>query len=278
VGLGIIENLIYGFVSGLTEFFPISSQAHQSLMLKMFGATDAGNLTGLLVHGAVLLALYLNRRDHIDHLRRAQQLYATPKRRRKHQPDHHRLMEFRMLKTAAITMLFGFLLYQQTQSLNQSLIVIAVLWAVNGAVLFAPVFLRRGNKDARSMTGFDSLLMGVSAALGMLPGISRMATVLSSSVVRGADQEHAFNWALLLCIPALAGMLVFDVISIITGGIGALGLFAAIGYALAALGAFIGAHLSLRMMRSFSRRGGFSGFAYYCWGAALFSFIMYLSI
>jgi hypothetical protein len=57
-----------------------------------------------------------------------------------------------------------------------------------------------------------------------------------------------------------------------------LGLFAAIGYALAGLGAFAGAHLSLRMMRSFSRRVGFSGFAYYCWGAALFAFIIYLSI
>lgn len=278
MGLGIFESLIYGFVSGLTEFFPISSQAHQSLMLKMFGSTDAGNLTGLLVHAAVLLALYLNRRDHIEHLRRVQQHYATPKRRRKHQLDHRRLMELRMLKTAAITLMVGFLLFPQITSLNYSLIVIAVLWAVNGAVLFAPVFLRRGNKDARSMTGFDSLLMGVSAVLGLLPGLSRMGTVLSASVARGADEEHALNWAMLLSIPALAGLLVFDVISIITGGVGALGLHAAIGYALAALGSFAGAHLSLRMMRTFARRVGFSGFAYYCWGAALFTFIMYLSI
>jgi undecaprenyl-diphosphatase len=220
----------------------------------------------------------LNRRDHIEQLRRVQQLSATPKRRRKHQPDQRRLMELRMLKTAAITMLVVFLLYPQIRSLNQSLILVAVLWAVNGAVLFAPVFLRHGNKDARSMTGFDSLLLGVSAALGMLPGVSRMGTVLSASVARGADQEHALNWAMLLSIPALAGILVFDVISIITGGVGLLGLFAAIGYALAGLGAFAGAHLSLRMMRSFSRRVGFSGFAYYCWGAALFAFIIYLSI
>lgn len=276
--LDILESLIYGLVSGLTEFFPVSSQAHQALMLKLFGSSGAGNLTNFLVHAAVLLALFLNRKDHIDHLWRTHQLSSAPKRRRKHQPDQRRLMELRFLKTATLTMLIGYLLYPQIRDMTQSLAVISVLLLINGVILFVPLFLRNGNKDARSMTGLDSILLGLCSVAGLFSGISRIGAGLSASVARGADKEHALNWVMLLSLPALIFHLIFDVISIFTGGIGALGLVAAIGYALTAFGAFAGAYLSLHMMRTFSRRVGFSGFAYYCWGAALFTFILYLTI
>lgn len=276
--LDILESLIYGLVSGLAEFFPISSQAHQALMLKMFGATSAGNLTNFLVHAAVLLALFLNRKDHIDHLRRANQFSSNRKRRRKHQPDQRRMMELRFLKTATVTMLLGYLFYSQIRSMTQSLVVVAVLLLINGAILFLPLFLRNGNKDARSMTGLDSILLGICSIAGLFSGISRVGAGISASVARGADKEHALNWVMILSLPALICQLIYDVISIFTVGIGALGIFAAIGYALAAFGAFAGAYLSLHMMRNFSRRVGFSGFAYYCWGAALFTFILYLTI
>jgi L-cysteine desulfidase len=71
---------------------------------------------------------------------------------------------------------------------------------------------------------------------------------------------------------------VINAVAIVSGGNDAFGVMAILGYVLAALGAFLGASLSLHMMRSFSRKIGFSGFAYYCWGTALFTFIMYLSI
>jgi undecaprenyl pyrophosphate phosphatase UppP len=79
-------------------------------------------------------------------------------------------------------------------------------------------------------------------------------------------------------LPVFLVYLLFDAVAVVSGGNDAFGVMAILGYVLAALGAFLGASLSLHMMRSFSRKIGFSGFAYYCWGAALFTFIMYLSI
>jgi undecaprenyl-diphosphatase len=128
------------------------------------------------------------------------------------------------------------------------------------------------------MTGFDSILLGVGGSLGLLAGLSRVGFITSVAAVRGADKEHSLNWALLLSLPVLIVYLIFDAFAVLSSGAGALGLMAAIGYALAALGAFVGASLSLHLMRSFSRKVGFSGFAYYCWGAALFTIIMFLSI
>lgn len=272
------EGLIYGLISGITEFLPVSSRAHQALMLKLFGETGAGNLLTLLVRLAVLLALFTDCRNYLEQLRREQRLAAIPKRRRKRQPDQARLLELRLLKTAVVPLLMGFVAYLYLRHWSGDLLMVCIFLILNGVLLYLPQMVRNGNKDARSMTGFDSLLLGICGALSALPGISRMGAVSSAAVARGADKEHALNWALLLSIPALVCFVGLDVFNVLTNGIGTFGVLPAVGCVLAVVGAYFGARFAIRTMRSFSRRVGFSGFSYYCWGAALFSFIMYLSI
>lgn len=276
--LNTIEALIYGLISGLTEFLPVSSRAHQALMLKMFGVSDAGNLLTLAVHSAVLLALYAECSHHIDQLRRENRLAAVPKHRRKRQLSQAKILELRLLKTALVPLLLGFLFYLNLRQWDGDLLRIAICLLVNGVLLFLPQTLRSGNKDARTMTGFDSILLGLSGALAMFPGISRTGTLSSVAVAQGADKEHALNWALLLSLPVIAVMIGFDMFAIITGGFGPFGILPAVGCVLGAAGAFLGARFAIRTMHTFAKRIGFSGFSYYCWGAALFTFIMYLSI
>lgn len=38
MGLSAFEHLIYGFLSGLTEIFPVSARAHSTILLKVLGA------------------------------------------------------------------------------------------------------------------------------------------------------------------------------------------------------------------------------------------------
>jgi hypothetical protein len=47
---------------------------------------------------------------------------------------------------------------------------------------------------------------------------------------------------------------------------------------LASLTAFVGSYLGITFIRFLAVKVGFSGFAYYSWGAALFAFILYLTI
>lgn len=272
------ESLLYGLISGVTEFIPVSSQAHQALMMKMFGTSGAGNLLTLLVRLAVLVALYAECRHHIELLRREQRLAAIPKRRRKRQPDQGRVMELRLLKTAVVPTLLGFIFYFQAAKLYSDLLMVCIFLIVNGAVLFLPQMVRNANKDARRMTTLDGILFGICGAFSMIPGLSRVGVILSVAVARGVDKEHALNWSLLLSIPALACLAGFDVFAIITGGIGPFGILPAISGVLAVAAAYLGARFAIRSLRTLSRRIGISGYAYYCWGAALFSFIMYLSI
>lgn len=271
------ESILFGLVSGLTEFLPVSAQAHEVLLLKMFGAA-AGPLLRLAVHGAVLLALYQSCAEQIGQILREQRLLRIPPRRRKRQPDMTKVLDMRLLRTAAIVSALGFFAYPTLAAWRGDLHFIAPVLVVNGILLYIPMHMATGNKDSRSMSQLDALLLGLAGALAVIPGISRVGMVTSAGIARGADREHSLRWSLLLSIPALVILMGFDAYDIMTVGIGALSGPVLLQMALSAAAAFAGAYGGIRMMRFMAVRAGFSGFAYYCWGAALFSFIMYLTV
>lgn len=72
--MGLFASIIYGIVSGLTEIFPVSSQANQMVMRQLFGVSQKEPIRDLLVHIAVLLGLYLACRGMFAKIRREQVL------------------------------------------------------------------------------------------------------------------------------------------------------------------------------------------------------------
>jgi uncharacterized membrane protein len=84
------------------------------------------------------------------------------------------------------------------------------------------------------------------------------------------------NWVLLLSVPALALTCLYDFWSIFTIGVGAVTFLIVLGYILAAAIAFCFGYLSVLLLRFLSEKTGFAAFGYYCFGAALFTWILYL--
>ena len=67
-----IQTILFGLVSGLTEILPVSADAHQAILTKLFGQTSAP-LLQLIVHAAVLIALSQHCGEQIGQLLREQQ-------------------------------------------------------------------------------------------------------------------------------------------------------------------------------------------------------------
>lgn len=270
------ESLVYGFLSGISDFFPISMQAHQSLILQIFGLTQREPIRDLFVHIGIIMALYIACASSLSRLQRDKKLLESSRRRKNRVFDTRGLYELQLLRSAVIPMLAGMLLYFATDKLEWNLIYIALFLLINGIILIVPEYMRKGNKDARSMSALDSLLIGLSGIVSALPGISRIGTMVSICSARGADRQCALNWALLLSIPALLLLCGYDVILMFTAGVGAFSFAAFLGAVLSAISAFCGSYLGITVMRYLTVRVGYSGFAYYSWGASLFAFILYL--
>ena len=270
------ESFIYGIVSGVAEFLPISSQAHQNLLMQLFGVEMRDPVRDLLVHLAILLALLSGCKVTLGHIRREQNQQLHNRNRYRH--SSRLLLDMRLIKNAAVPMLIGMLIISYVFKQKNNLLLISLFLLINGILLFVPERMMQGNKDVRGMSAIDSLLIGISGALSSLPGISRIGSTTSTAIARGADRQCALNWALLLSIPALVILMGLDIISIFSTA-GSLDVWGSLlTYLLSAVGAYFGGYASIMLMKFLTVRAGYYGFAYYSWGAALFAFLLYLTV
>lgn len=272
--MSVWESIIYGLLSGLAEFLPVSARGHQSILMHLFGMDHRNPMCDLFVHIGIIAALFFSCRGLFVRLRR--ELYVASRRRRTRAYTHNGVYEIRMIKSASFLVLVGSILYFKTRAYESNPLLLTLFFAINGLIIIIPEYIRRGNKSAKHMTGFDGILFGLFSILSVFPGISRIASGMGILSVRGADVHHYQNWILLLSIPALLVFTIFDFIHIFTFGLGSVTLLAVVGWFIASITAFIGAYLGITFYRLLCEKRSFAGFAFYSWGAAMFTFVLYL--
>lgn len=271
-----LESILYSLITAAAELMPISAQAHRTILNYLLGVGNEPYLLRLMIHLSVLIALFVHYRELIGKINLTNRLLAISPRRRKRQPDAATVYIIRLIRTALIPLLLGFGLLIYVGSWRSQLHIISLILILNGIILFLPVHMPQGNKDAKNMSGLESLLIGLCSGFGAVPGLSRVGLALSSAIARGADSQNALTWSMLLSIPALLVMICIDVYMIVTGGIPGFDAVMLLQYLVSSVFAYIGAYMSLIFMRFMSVKLGFSAFSYYCWGAAMFAFILYM--
>ena len=274
--LGWFESFIYGIVSGFSEFLPISAEAHRAIYLRLVGANDYG-LLRFMTHMGALLALLITCWPMIAKLNRERSIAAVTKKRRKRAPDTKSLTDIRFLRICVVALIVVFIIYPIVHDLHERLWILAGFLIVNGILLYIPQFLPGANKDSRSLSSLDGMIVGLGGGLGIIPGLSRVGMTASVGMLRGADKRYALDSALMLSIPALAVLLLIDFFAIFTTSAG-LTFLAILSCITAGVTSFMSACVGIYIMRFLAVRAGFSGFAYYSWGLSLFSFILYLMI
>lgn len=269
-----MQSLLYGFISGLTEFLPVSSETHRMLFMHLTGIWVEPPVLRLCVRLFSALGLVLACQNTIMRLRYEQRLAAIPPRRRRRNPDTASILELRMVKSAAVPMLIGLVFYIQLNKFLDLLWLQGLVLILNGIVLYLPQFMLRGNKDSRSMSGADALAVGLSGALSVIPGVSRIGLIVSAARMRGADKRFAVEIALLLSVPMLLGLCLLDFFAMISAEATASFLHCLT----ASVAAFGGSYFSVQIIRYFGKKPGFTAFSYYSWGAAFLALILYLTI
>lgn len=118
--------------------------------------------------------------------------------------------------------------------------------------------------------------MGLGGTLSVLPGLSGIGAAVSAGSICGVERSYALNMTLIMDIVYVVCLIVFDIWDIIVLGLGAITFQWIIFYILAAAAAFISTMIGIRIMRSLAAGAGYHIFSYYCWGIALFAFILNL--
>lgn len=268
-----LDSIIYGFISGISEFLPVSSQAHQSLMLFMMGYEQRIPYIDLFTHIGALLGLVICCNSMLVRIRRDKVLAERSRFNRRHRIMTTGICDLRVIRTGMIPLLIFLLSYLYFQRWESSLPSISLVLILGGVIMLIPKWIHSGNKDSRMFSLFDSLGLGFSGALSAIPGLSRVGMMLSFSGCRGADRISAYNWILLLSIPALTLFTGFDIIHFFTMGSGGFSLFPAL---IALISSAIGGYLSIQFMRYILVGVGYSPFGFFSFGCGLFTFLIYL--
>ena len=274
--IGWIEAVIYGIVSGLTEYVPVSSQAHQLILRSLFGFTESNPFLNLFSHVGMLTGLLITSGGFIRRLFNEYRYSKSYRRRRKREVNLQAVFDINFVKAACIPMLIALVAYTRTMRWEDKIPIVALFLLLNGIILLVPMYLARGNKDSRNMSALDAVLFGIGASISVLPGVSRIGAGCSVAILRGADPYHAYKWGLILSIPVLIVLICFDIVSVFGIGLAGVGLTFVLKCILCGIFSHIASSLAITLMKSLTVRSGISGFSYYCWGAALFAFVIYL--
>jgi undecaprenyl-diphosphatase len=268
-----LGSILYGLVGGVFAFLPISADTHQVLAMQLFGVPGVPGGISLGIHMGGALAVAVSFYSYMGRLRREQRIASIPSRRRKRQPDMATLMEIRLLKVAVIPAMLSCVAAPFLRELVSLRWAMALVTGVNALIILLPRYTRTANKDSRTLSGLDALLVGLSGILGAVPGISRVGMMTTVGSVRGADRSFALNFTYLLSLPVLLGLSVGEICLLLSGVGTGIGLLSGLLAFLAAFGAGL---VGIRFMQFLAVRVGYSSFSYYGAGLSMLIFVLYL--
>ena len=273
-----LQSILFGLVSGAADIIPVSGQAHRLLLLKFFGVNQMPNLLALVLHLSVAAALYLSSQGQFVRMNRARALARIPKKKRKRPLDTRSMMDWSLIKTMLVPTVIGLLLNSRVRGWSVNMFLIAGMLFLNGLILYIPQFLPTSNRDSRTLTRLEGVLMGLGAGASVLPGISTVGIMVSIASVCGIERLYGLNMTFIVKLFFLIGLMVYDVLAIITDGLGGLTVMLLIQYIFTAALSFGAAMLGIRTLRKLAPEHGFHTFGVYCWGLALFTFILNLVV
>ena len=272
----LFDAIFLGLVQGVAEFLPISSSGHLSVFQNFLNLANEGEnlFFDVLLHLGTLAAVFVAYWSEIKALiLEGFTMVGLRKLPRGQKPDRlsRRMIFFIIVGTLPLFAIMP--IKDLVDGLYTNTFFIGFAFLVTGTLLFFSDRMSRGNKDLRSATIVDALLVGVGQAIAVVPGLSRSGTTIACGMTRGFSREFAVKFSFLLSIPAVLGANILTLVDAIQEGIDwSLMPMYLVGVAVAA----VSGYLSIRLLKFITQRGSFGGFSYYCWGAGLVTLILSL--
>jgi undecaprenyl-diphosphatase len=209
----IVQAIILGLAQGLTEFVPISSSAHLVIIPWLFGWSDpiiSGLAFDVALHLGTLIAVIVFFASDWGRLISAW-FKSVFQRRIGDDPD--RKMAWYIVLACIPGGVAGVLFEDVVQkSFHQpplpmlSMILMAIVIAILGLLLFLADRLAKHGRPMKAMNIKDAVLIGLSQAFAIFPGVSRSGATMTAGLALGLEREAAARFSFLLSAPLIAGI------------------------------------------------------------------------
>jgi len=196
----LVQVIVLGIIQGLTEFLPISSTAHLVVIPRLLGWPDQGLAFDLALHlGTVAAVVLYFFRDWLQILGQGVGLRVgnDPMLQR-----NRGLLWLLMIGTIPIG-IAGLLFEKKADAARENFYLIGTMAIVVGLLLLWADYIGRKQKDIGHVSAMDSILIGISQTLAIIPGTSRSGITISAGLLRNLERETAARFSFLLLTPAV---------------------------------------------------------------------------
>lgn len=250
--MSLLNAIILGIIQGLTEFLPVSSSGHLEIAKFILGdesMPEESLLMTVVLHAATALSTIVIFRKEIAEIIRGLLQFKWNK-------------EFQFSLKIVLSMIpaaiVGLFFDEEIDALfGGEILLVGSMLFITGLLLFLADKAQQTEKD----TSFShALIIGLSQAIAILPGISRSGATISTSVLLGIDRDRAARFSFLMVVPLILGKMADDIL----GGDISTDMATLVPLSVGFIAAFVTGLIACTWMIKLVKKSQLKYFAYYC--------------
>ncbi|MCH8013630.1 MAG: undecaprenyl-diphosphate phosphatase [Candidatus Dadabacteria bacterium] len=266
--MDLLQSIILGAIQGITEFFPVSSTAHLVLLPWFFSWTDQGLPFNVALHmGSLIAIIYYFWRDWILIIKEF--LQSVLKGSFEGRPNGKTGL-YLVIATVPVA-LAGLLFEEYAAGILRHPLSIAFSLSFFGVILYFSDRVSKKNKTVGEMNIVDCIIIGLSQALAIIPGVSRAGITITGAMFRNLNREEAAKFSFLLGAPLIAGAGVFEARHLEYSAVMSVSFIAGV------LASAVFAFLAIKYLLRFVRKSSYTVFVIYRLGLAVLIAFIYLT-
>ena len=251
-----LQAFLLGLIQGLTEYLPVSSSGHLTIVSNLFGINGEDNLTfTVAVHVATVLstlAIFWKQvvwifKDLFKFQWNEGTRYAA-------------CIVVSMIPVGVVGVFFKDYI---EEIFGSGLFIVGCMLLLTALLLAFSYYAHPRQKEKISF--FDALVIGLAQACAVMPGLSRSGSTIATGLLLGNKKESLAQFSFLMVIPPILGEALLDVMKASKEGFASVaGDISATALIVGFITAFVFGCLACKWMVDIVKKGKLIYFAIYC--------------
>lgn len=204
-----ISIILQGIIQGLTEFLPVSSSGHLSVLQHFMNIGEESLTISIVLHLGTLIAVFIAFGPTILELIKEFFLSIgdifTGKFRWSKMNGNRRMLFMVIIATLILVPVYFFKDYFTAAEGDGDIIFEGCAFIFTSILLFLSDACVKGHKTGKDMKVRDAVTVGVFQCVALFPGVSRSGSTITGGLFCGLTRQTAVTFSFILGIPAILG-------------------------------------------------------------------------
>ena len=258
-----LQALLLGILQGLTEFLPVSSSGHLTILSNIFGFSGEENLTfNVVLHVATVCATLVVLWQEVVWI--FKDLFTKQQWNSYKNLDNGTKYAINILITMIPVFIVGVFFKDTIEEIfGSGLLIVGIMLLITATLLTFAHFAKPRQRE--EISGWHAFVIGIGQACATMPGLSRSGTTIATGLLLGNKKEKLAQFSFLMVIPPILGEALLDAKDVLEiGWTEAMAGISPLTLIIGFLAAFITGCLACKWMISIVKKGKLVYFAIYC--------------